>query len=115
VADRNRKTIPPRPPERGRRGAIHLFLFLSLFLISACAPSTPAGRTADDQDLTRDLLWEFRKDPRFADVRVTCYDRTITLAGTVADRAAQDEALRLATQKAHAGAKIVNSLVLRRR
>ena len=91
-----------------------LSLSLGLFL-GACGPSTPGARTADDQDVTRDLLWEFRKDPRFTDVRVTCYDRTITLAGTVSDRAAQDEALRLVSQRAPAGAKIVNSLVLRRR
>ena len=100
--------------DKASRGFL-LFLFLSLSLFSACSPSTPATRTADDQDLTRDLLWEFRKDPRFADVRVTCYDRTVTLAGTVSDRAAQDEALRLATQKAPVGTKIVNTLILRRR
>ncbi|HEX7901817.1 MAG TPA: BON domain-containing protein [Planctomycetota bacterium] len=90
-------------------------LICGVLLLSACAPSTPATRTADDQDLTRDLLWELRKDPRFADVRITCYDRTVTLAGTVSDRAAQDEALRLATQKAPVGTKIVNTLVLKRR
>ena len=101
-------------PSGGVRGGTLLFLFLSLFLISSCAPSTPATRTADDQDVTRDLLWEFRKDPRFSDVRVTCYDRTITLEGTVSDRAAQDEVLRLAGQRAP-GAKIVNSLIVRRR
>ena len=95
-----------------RRG---ILLLAGVLLLSACAPSTPAARTADDQDLTRDLLWEFRKDPRFSDVRVTCYDRTITLEGTVPDRAAQDEALRLVSQKASVGCKIVNSLVLRRR
>lgn len=110
----NRELLPPSPPGGGRGGLL-LFLSLFLFLFSACAPSTPAARTADDQDITRDLLWEFRKDPRFADVRVTCYDRTITLEGTIPDRAAQDEALRLASQKASAGSKIVNSLVVRRR
>ena len=62
-----------------------LSFFLCLFL-GACGPSTPGTRTADDQDVTRDLLWEFRKDPRFTEVRVTCYDRTITLEGTVPDR-----------------------------
>ena len=91
-----------------------LAFFLGLFL-GACGPSTPGARIADDQDVTRDLLWEFRKDPRFTEVRVTCYDRTITLEGTVPDRAAQDEALRLTAQRAPAGAKIVNSLILRRR
>ena len=100
--------------DRGFRRAALLFLILSLFL-PGCAPSTPAGRTADDQDLTRDLLWEFRKDPRFSDIRVTCYDRTVTLEGIVGDRASQDEALLLATRKAPHGTKIVNSLVLRRR
>ena len=96
-----------------RRGAL-LSLFLAVF-VGACGPSTPGARTADDQDVTRDLLWEFRKDPRLSDVRVTCYDRTITLEGTVADRASQDEALRLVSQRAPAGSKIVNSLILRRR
>jgi len=106
--------VDDRNLDRAARGGTLVSLFLSLFLISACAPSTPATRTADDQDVTRDLLWEFRKDPRLADVRVTCYDRTITLEGTVPDRASQDEALRLASQRA-SGAKIINSLVLRRR
>ena len=91
-----------------------LLLSLGLFL-GACGPSTPAARTADDQDVTRDLLWEFRKNPRLSDVRVTCYDRTITLEGTVSDRADQDEALRLVSQRVPAGAKVVNSLILRRR
>jgi len=69
---------------------------------------------ADDQDITRDILWELRKDPRLAAVRVSCVERTVTLEGTVPDRAALDEAVRLASLKA-GGARLLSSLVIRPR
>lgn len=92
----------------------HRFLALSLLLFLGCGPSTPAGREADDRDVERDILWELRKDRRFADVRVACYDRKITLEGTVPDRAALDEVLKAVADRAY-GAKITNSLVVRLR
>ncbi len=110
---RNREYIPPDPP-RGGRGDFLLFLLLSPFLVAGCISKTPGGRVADDQDITRDILWEIRKDPRLGAVRVSCVDRTVTLEGTVPDRAALDEALRIAALKA-GGARLLSSLVIRPR
>lgn len=91
-----------------------LFGLPLLPILGACTPSTPAARVADDQDLTRDILWELRKDPRLAKVSVTCVDRTLTLTGTVPDRASLDEAIRIASLKA-GGARILSSLLIRPR
>ena len=109
TGNRNREATPPR----GGRGEFLLLLSLIL-LLSSCGPSTPARRVADDQDITRDILWELRKDPRMAAVRVTCVERTVTLEGTVPDRAALDEAIRVAALKA-GGARLLSSLVIRAR
>jgi osmotically-inducible protein OsmY len=92
-----------------------LGLLLLLAALGACGPSAPARRMADDQDITRDILWELRKDPRMAAVRVTCVERVVTLEGTVADRPALDDAVRVATRNAGLGARVVSSLVIRPR
>lgn len=105
-----------RPSAGGRGGERRRFLFLSLslFPLSACGPTTAGGREANDRDIERDILWELRKDRRFADIRVACYDRVVTLEGTVPDRSAQDEALRIAAEHAYR-AKLVNSLTVKPR
>ena len=90
-------------------------LLLGLLLLGSCAPAQPSRRMAEDQDITRDILWELRKDPRMSAVRVTCVERVITLEGTVPDRSTLDDAVRVATQKAGLGARIVSSLVIRAR
>jgi hypothetical protein len=85
-----------------------------LVQVQGCGPSTPGRRLADDQDITRDILWELRKDPRLGAVRVTCVDRIVTLEGTVPDRASLDEALRVAALHA-GGARLLSSLMIRAR
>lgn len=90
------------------------FPLLILLLVAACRPSTPGRREADDRDVERDILWELRKDRRFADVRVACYESVVTLEGQVPDRSAQDEAL-LVVNRVSIGARIINKLIVRPR
>jgi osmotically-inducible protein OsmY len=85
-----------------------------LLLLGACAPSTQGRREADDRDVERDILWELRKDRRFADVRVASYGGVVTLEGVVPDRGAQDEAL-LVVNRVSIGARIINKLIVRPR
>ena len=87
---------------------------LLVLVLAGCQPSTPGRREADDRDVERDILWELRKDRRFADVRVACHQRVITLEGTVPDRSAQDEAL-LVANRAAIGVRIINKLIVRPR
>ena len=66
-----------------------------LALLSGC-PSTPTERAGNDQEITRDITWELRKDRRFEDVHVTCVNHIVTLKGRVDDKQAVDDAFKIA-------------------
>ena len=82
-----------------------------LALLSGC-PSTPAERAGNDQEITRDITWELRKDKRFEDVRVTCINHLVTLKGRVGDKQAVDDAFAIARSLAR-GATVLPRLLIR--
>ena len=72
-------------------------LLLGALLLPACAPTTAIQSAGVDQEITRAILWEYRKNPALADVRVSCSEGVLRLDGRVPDRPARDEALRIAS------------------
>ena len=66
--------------ERRLSAAALLLLFL---LGPSCGPKTPAEEAGIDQEITRNILWRYHNDLRFADVRVQCENREITVEGRV--------------------------------
>lgn len=63
-----------------------------LLILFACRPTRPSDAAAADVEIERAVLWEFRNERRFDDVRVSCRDRRVTLRGRVATRADAEEA-----------------------
>lgn len=85
-----------------------------ILALAGCGPSTPGAREADDRDLERDILWEFRENPKLSGIRVKCQDRAVTLEGSVPDAASRDEAVRIASQHAF-GRPVRSQLVVKPR
>lgn len=71
-------------------------LLLAL-LVPACAPKTAIQSAGTDQEITRAILWEYRKHPMLSDVRVSCSNGIVRLEGRLPDPAARDQALRIAS------------------
>lgn len=80
----------------------------------ACAPKTVIQSAGSDQEITREILWEYRKHPLLADVRVSCANHQLRLEGRVPDRSAHDQALRIATERSR-GAAIDDRISVRPR
>ncbi|MBV8879698.1 MAG: BON domain-containing protein [Planctomycetaceae bacterium] len=80
-------------------------LVLGLALLSpGCASKSSAERAGIDQEIARNILWRFHKDPtRFNDVRVACEDRVVTLEGRVSDARSASDALQIALSEARGG------------
>ncbi len=107
----------PGPGRTGRAARILLGLAaaaLAASIVPACAPRTPVQRAGEDQEIARDICWELRKEPRFAEVGVTCVDRVITLTGRVDRQADADDAFNLALSRGR-GAPVVNRLKIQLR
>jgi osmotically-inducible protein OsmY len=96
------------------RGALAPAVLILAFALPGCAPSTPARKAGTDQEIAKDINWELRKDPRLEGVTAYCADGRVTLEGRVSDRAAADEALRLARRRARGG-EVVDKLDVRPR
>jgi osmotically-inducible protein OsmY len=88
-------------------------LLLAL-LVSGCPNPTPIQQAGSDQEITREIQWAFREDPRFSEVQVLCLDRVVTLKGRVDDIPAEREAIRIARSRGR-GAKVVSQLEARPR
>jgi osmotically-inducible protein OsmY len=95
-----------------RRAAAALMLLI--LLGPSCGPKTPAEEAGIDQEITRNILWRYHNDIRFADVRVQCEDREVTIEGRVQDAKSAADALQIAMANARGG-KVVSKLVVRRR
>jgi hypothetical protein len=97
--------------ERRLRAALLLLLAL---LGPSCGPKTAAEEAGIDQEITRNILWRYHNDIRFADVRVQCEDREITIEGRVQDAKSAADAIQIAMANARGG-KVVSKLVIRQR
>lgn len=73
-----------------------LAVLAAALLLPSCAPKTTIQKAGSDQEIATEILWEYRKDPRFAEIRVSCVEKLITLEGRVPDQAALDTALAIA-------------------
>ena len=89
---------------------------MTTLLLTGCATPTPVQRAAQDQDITRDILWEFHQDPtnRFEDVKVTTIDGIVTLNGRVGDAKAYQEAMKIAVTHSRRG-QVTSQLQIRKR
>ena len=97
---------------RGRLQAAALMLLVALG--PACGPATPAEQAGVDQEITRNIMWRYHKDIRFADVRVMCEGREITIEGRVQDAKSAQDAIQIAMSNARGG-KVISKLVVRPR
>lgn len=85
-------------------GSRRAFLLLGLaLLVPACASQTTAERAGSDQEISRNILWRFRKEARFAEIRVVCEDRVITLEGRVTDPKTAADAIQIALAESRGG------------
>ncbi len=89
-------------------------LLLLIVLGPSCGPKTPAQEAGIDQEITRNILWRYHNDIRFADVRVQCEDREVVIEGRVQDARSAADALQIAMANARGG-KVVSKLVVRPR
>jgi osmotically-inducible protein OsmY len=88
---------------------------LALLLLGpSCGPKTPAEEAGVDQEITRNILWSYHNDIRFAEIRVQCEDREITLEGRVQDAKSAADAMQIAMANARGG-KVVSKLYIRKR
>jgi hypothetical protein len=100
-----------RTVARGRiRGA--LLLSLLLLLGPACASRTSSEEAGIDQEITRNILWRYRQDTRFADIRVRCEGREILIEGRVGDPKSASDALQIALSNSRGG-KVISKLDVR--
>lgn len=74
---------------------------LVFLVLAGCPPPRPSDKAATDVELERAVLWEFRNERKFDDVRIRCRDRIVVLTGTVITLADRDEALARAQKAAH--------------
>jgi len=79
-----------------------------------CGPKTTAERAGQDQEISRDILWRYRTDVRFKDIRVLCEDRLVTLEGRVPDSKSAADAIQIALACARGG-KVDSQLEVRPR
>ena len=98
----------------GERRLSAALLLLLIFLGPSCGPKTPAQEAGIDQEITRNILWRYHNDIRFADVRVQCEDREVVIEGRVQDARSAADALQIAMANARGG-KVVSKLVVRAR
>ena len=89
-------------------------LALLIVLGPSCGPRTPAEEAGIDQEITRNILWRYHNDIRFADVRVQCESREITIEGRVQDAKSAQDALQIALANSRGG-KVISKLVVRPR
>lgn len=94
--------------------AIASLLLACAALLAGCPARTPIQKAGHDQEIATQIVWELRKDPRFADVIVKCLDRQVTLAGRVNDAAAAGDAFAVAQGHAR-GAEVVSKIEVRPR
>lgn len=87
-------------------------LLLAVLLIPACASRTSSEEAGIDQEITRNLLWRYRQDVRFADIHVSCEDREILLEGRVSDAKSAADAIQIALSHSRGG-KVVSKLAVR--
>ena len=69
---------------------------LTLALVACPAHLRSGDPVARDQEIARDILWAFHKNPRLEDVHVLCTDGAVTLKGQVPAPEDRDEAYRIA-------------------
>jgi len=98
----------------GERRVPAALLLLLVLVGPACGPKTPAQEAGIDQEITRNILWRYHNDIRFADVRVQCEDREVLIEGRVQDAKSAADALQIAMANARGG-KVVSKLVVRPR
>ncbi len=89
-------------------------LLLLVALGPACGPKTPAEEAGIDQEITRNIMWRYHNDIRFAEVRVSCEDREVTIEGRVQDAKSAADAIQIAMANVRGG-KVVSKLVVRPR
>jgi hypothetical protein len=85
-----------------------------LLLLPSCSSTTAIQKAGSDQDISRDIRWELRKDSRFELVTATCTEGVITLEGRVASKTEEGEALHLAEAHSH-GYRVVSRIEVRPR
>lgn len=86
-------------------------LLLLAILLAACGPKKPAEIAAQDVEIERAVLWEFRNDRRFDDIQVSCREGVVTLRGRVDSRQIGEEALVRARKASDE--KVVSALEIR--
>lgn len=74
---------------------------LIFVVLLGCPPPRVTDKAATDVELERAVLWEFRNDRKFSDVRIRCRDRIVVLTGAVVTPADADEAVVRAKKAAH--------------
>jgi osmotically-inducible protein OsmY len=89
-------------------------LMLLIALSPSCGPKTPAEDAGVDQEITRNIMWHYHNDLRFAEIRVSCEDREVTIEGRVQDAKSAADAIRIAMANVRGG-KVVSKLVVRPR
>ena len=98
----------------GRRRLQAAAVLLLIALGPACGPRTPAEEAGIDQEITRNIMWRYHSDIRFAELRVMCEGREITIEGRVQDAKSAADALQIAMANARGG-KVISKLVVRPR
>ena len=95
------------------RGAL---LALAILMIPGCAAKTSSERAGIDQEIARNILWQYHQDSanRFRDIQVTCVDRIVTLEGRVNDPQTAKDAAQIALSEARGGT-VSSKLEVRRR
>ena len=96
---------------RGRSRALLLALAI---LGPACGPRTASEHAGVDQEITRNIMWRYHSDIRFAEVRVMCENREITVEGRVQDARSAADAVQIAMANCRGG-KVISKLVVRPR
>ena len=89
-------------------------LMLLIVLGPSCGPKTPAEEAGIDQEITRNIMWRYHNDLRFAEIRVMCESREITIEGRVQDAKSAADALQIAMSNARGG-KVISKVVVRAR
>ena len=118
--ERLRTALADDPRPRLRCGALLSLVFRMvgvsalLLLLPSCSSTTAIQKAGSDQDISRDIRWELRKDSRFELVTATCAEGVITLEGRVASKTEEGEALHLAEAHSH-GYRVVSRIEVRPR
>jgi len=103
-----------RIANRGSRIIGVILLVLVAIAHPGCGPRTEIQKAGLDQDIARDISWELRKEPRFADVSVFCAEGLVTLQGRVESKTVETEAVRRAESRSRT-ARVVSKLEIRPR